>query len=185
MANAGGSDCFADPDDYYAILSIPPYTASEEVIREAYIRQSLRWHPDRNPDDPSAVERFQMIAQAYYVLSDINRRNAFDKARKSNEKYATGEEKVNASTIFGSVFDELLTPEVPNPSTFWQPIGAAAGATLGFIFGNLPGAVGGYYAGGQLGKIRDRKGVSVYEAFTKLAVEKRAEILSELSAKLF
>ncbi|KAI9344226.1 DnaJ domain-containing protein [Zopfochytrium polystomum] len=181
---AAAEAAFADPEDYYAILQIAnAETATEDQIRQAYIRESLRWHPDRNPD-PRATERFQMVAQAYYVLSDKERRAAYDRARKASGKYAT-DEKVDPASVFGSVFDELLIPEVPNPVWFWQPIGGVAGTMLGFIILNIPGAVFGYYMGSKMGKVRDMKGVSVYEAFSKLTKEKKNEILSHLATKMF
>ncbi|KAJ3216705.1 hypothetical protein HDU67_009137 [Dinochytrium kinnereticum] len=145
----------------------------------------LRWHPDRN-SDPNATSKFQEVAQAYYILSDKDRRSAYDRARSANQKYSTtGDENVDPSKVFGSVFDELLVPEVPNPVWFWQPIGGAAGTVLGFIVFNIPGAVFGYWMGNKMGKVRDMKGVSVYEAFSKLGKDKKSEILSHLAKKMF
>ena len=87
--------------------------------------------------------------------------------------------------MFTNLFDDLLIPEVPNPVYFWQPIGGFAGAVLGFIFLNVPGSVAGWYFGSKSGKVRDMKGVCVYEAFMKLGRDKRAEILSNLAQKMF
>ncbi|KAJ3283395.1 hypothetical protein HDU76_008477 [Blyttiomyces sp. JEL0837] len=172
--------------DYYSVLGVQD-NATEDQIRQAYIKESLKWHPDRNPD-PNATLKFQQIAQSYYVLSDQERRESYDRARRANEKYganATGTENVDPQTMFGNVFDELLIPEVPNPVWFWQPIGGVAGTMLGFIIFNIPGAFVGYWMGNKMGKIRDMKGVSVYEAFSKLGKEKKAEILSHLAQKMF
>jgi curved DNA-binding protein CbpA len=83
------------------------------------------FHPDRNPD-PSAKVKFQEVANAYFVLSDPSRRRDYD---LSSQK--VGEEKVDALSVFTSVFDDLLIPEVQNPVWFWQPIGAFAGICLG------------------------------------------------------
>ncbi|KAJ3116873.1 hypothetical protein HDU96_008536 [Phlyctochytrium bullatum] len=168
--------------DYYQVLGVTE-TSTDDQIRQAYIKESLKWHPDRNSSD-TATARFQEVAQAYYVLSDKDRRAAYDRSRKAEQKYA-GEETVDPSQVFGSVFDELLIPEVPNPVWFWQPIGGAAGTVLGFIVFNIPGAVFGYWMGNKLGKVRDMKGVSVYEAFMKLGKERKAEILSHLAKKMF
>jgi hypothetical protein len=90
---------------------------------------------------------------------------------------------VNADQIFGSVFDELLSPEVPNPVYFWQPIGAIGGAALGFIIFNIPGCIAGYYFGSNAGRVRDMKGVSVVEAFSNLSHSKKAEILAHLAKR--
>ncbi|KAJ3152437.1 hypothetical protein HDU86_005618 [Geranomyces michiganensis] len=168
--------------DYYAILGVKQ-DAAEDAIRQAYIKQSLQYHPDRNPA-VDATKKFQEVAQAYYVLSDAGRRKAYDQARRSNKHFAEGE-PVDPSSVFGSVFDELLTPEVPNPVWFWEPVGAVAGFALGFIVLNIPGAMFGAWTGKKMGKVRDVKGVGVYEAFSKLSKDRKSEILSGLAQKMF
>ena len=85
--------------------------------------------------------------------------------------------------IFATVFDELLVPEVPNPVYFYQPLGMAAGTMMGFIILNIPGAAIGAYYGNQMGKIRDMKGMCVYDAFAKLSQERKSEILASLAKK--
>ncbi|KAJ2864705.1 DnaJ sub B member 6 [Coemansia erecta] len=63
---------------YYEILSIP-YGATPEEIKKAYRRLSLKWHPDKNPNNrDEAAERFKLIAQAYSVLSDPELRQRYD-----------------------------------------------------------------------------------------------------------
>ncbi|KAJ3300168.1 hypothetical protein HK104_003778 [Borealophlyctis nickersoniae] len=171
-----------DPNvDYYAALGVAT-DATDEQIRQGYIKESLKWHPDRNTA-PEATEKFQVVAQAYFVLSDRERRTEYDRARRSNTKY--GSPDVDPGSVFGNVFDEMLQPEVPNPIWFWQPIGGAAGFILGFIIFNIPGAIFGMYSGSKMGKVRDMKGVSVYEAFAKLGRDRKAEILSHLAQKMF
>ncbi|KAI9002392.1 DnaJ domain-containing protein [Gaertneriomyces semiglobifer] len=168
--------------DYYEVLGVKP-DANDDTIRQAYIKESLRWHPDRNTS-PEATAKFQEVAQAYFVLSDKDRRSSYNRARRDNRKFDT-DEKIDPTSVFGSVFDELLIPEVPNPMWFWEPIGGVAGFTLGFIVFNIPGALFGAWTGKKMGKVRDMKGVSVYEAFSKLGKDRKAEILSHLAAKMF
>ncbi|RKO92189.1 DnaJ domain-containing protein [Blyttiomyces helicus] len=168
--------------DYYAVLTIAA-DATDDQIRQAYIKESLKWHPDRNPA-PEATERFQEVAQAYFVLSDKDRRTAYDGARRNHQKFGL-DESVDPTSVFGNVFDDLLIPEVPNPIWFWQPIGAVAGFAMGFIIFNIPGGIFGAYSGSKMGKVRDMKGVCVYEAFSKLGKERKSEILSSLASKLF
>jgi curved DNA-binding protein CbpA len=66
--------------DYYATLGVGP-DASEEEIRRTYRRLALEWHPDRNPGNPRAEERFKEISEAYAVLMDPAKRGAYDRAR--------------------------------------------------------------------------------------------------------
>jgi len=64
--------------DYYKILEIPR-DADADVIKKAYRKQALRWHPDKNQDNKvAAEERFKDVAEAYDVLSDPQKRAVFD-----------------------------------------------------------------------------------------------------------
>ena len=63
--------------DYYEILSIPK-TASQDEIKSAYRKMALKYHPDRNPDNKEAEEKFKEAAQAYEVLSDAQKRKKYD-----------------------------------------------------------------------------------------------------------
>ncbi|KAG0254766.1 hypothetical protein BG011_005527 [Mortierella polycephala] len=187
----------SDFPDYYV-----PENATTEQIREAYKREALRTHPDRTtniggPDGERPLSKdeatvlFQRVADAYYVLSNTERRREYDTAKKSRNKDSrstwstSAPHHAEADTVFGGVFEELLKPEVENPSTFYSPIGMASGAALGFICGGLPGAVLGGYGGKTLGRIRDQKGVSVMEAFGRLEHAHKAAIIASLAAKIF
>jgi len=64
-------------EDYYEILGISR-NASEEEIKKAYRQMALRYHPDRNPGDKEAEERFKGAAEAYEVLRDPNKREIYD-----------------------------------------------------------------------------------------------------------
>lgn len=64
--------------DLYAILGVDR-SASADEIKKAYRRLARENHPDRNPDDPKAEERFKEISQAYDVLSDAEKRKAYDR----------------------------------------------------------------------------------------------------------
>ena len=66
------------PRDYYEVLAVNR-TDSEEEIKKSYRRLARQFHPDANPDDPDAEEKFKEIAQAYGVLSDPGRRADYDK----------------------------------------------------------------------------------------------------------
>lgn len=68
----------AAKSDYYDILGVTKSVSSEE-LKKAYRKQALEWHPDRHKDDKEAAERrFKEINEAYQVLSDTNKRAAYD-----------------------------------------------------------------------------------------------------------
>ena len=63
--------------DYYEILSVPR-NASEQEIKSAYRKLALKYHPDRNPGDKVAEDRFKEGAEAYGVLGDADKRKRYD-----------------------------------------------------------------------------------------------------------
>jgi len=64
--------------DYYEILSVSK-TANETEIKAAYRKLAIKHHPDKNPDDHTAEEKFKEAAEAYSVLSDAQKRAAYDR----------------------------------------------------------------------------------------------------------
>jgi len=65
-------------------------TASEIEIKKAYRKQAIRLHPDKNPDDPSAHEKFQIVGEAYQVLSNAELRKQYDLYGKEGAKPDSG-----------------------------------------------------------------------------------------------
>src|SRR5918911_127774 len=64
--------------DYYEVLAIAR-TASQQEIKSAYRKIAVRDHPDKNPGDKEAEERFKEAAEAYAVLSDSDKRARYDR----------------------------------------------------------------------------------------------------------
>ncbi|KAI1195055.1 DnaJ domain-containing protein [Nemania serpens] len=86
---------------YYDALGVKP-AATEIEIKKAYRKLAIVHHPDKNPNDPTAHEKFQTIGEAYQVLSDKDLRAAYDKYGKESAK--PGEGFVDPAEFFSSIF---------------------------------------------------------------------------------
>ena len=75
--------------DYYEALEVSRDAAAAE-LKSAYRRLALKYHPDRNPDDPEAAERFKEASEAYAVLSDAEKRERYDRFGHSGVGGAAG-----------------------------------------------------------------------------------------------
>ena len=64
--------------DYYDILGVQK-NASADEIKKAYRKVAMQYHPDRNPGDKSAEEKFKEAAEAYEVLSDADKKAQYDR----------------------------------------------------------------------------------------------------------
>jgi molecular chaperone DnaJ len=73
--------------DYYEVLGVGR-NASEEEVKRAYRRLAVKFHPDKNPDDPHAEEKFKELGEAYDVLMDSDKRAAYD--RFGHAAFASG-----------------------------------------------------------------------------------------------
>ena len=89
------------PRDYYEVLGVAA-GAAETDIKKAYRQLALQYHPDRNPGDRQAEDRFKEISEAYAVLSDPDKRAHYD--RFGTAPAAGG----GADSGFGSLFEDLF-----------------------------------------------------------------------------
>ena len=64
--------------DYYEILGVGKSAAADE-IKKAYRKVAMQYHPDRNPGDKAAEEKFKEAAEAYEVLSDADKKAQYDR----------------------------------------------------------------------------------------------------------
>lgn len=73
-------------EDYYELLDMPS-TADKQQLRAAYRRLAMRYHPDHAGDDPAAEERFKLIAEAWRVLGDDDKRADYDAWLERHHRY--------------------------------------------------------------------------------------------------
>jgi curved DNA-binding protein len=121
--------------DYYAVLGVPR-DATAEQIKKAYRRLALKHHPDKNPGDRKAEEKFKEITEAYAVLSDAEKKRQYDRFGESGFH-----ERFTREDIFRG-FD---------PSDLFREFGFGGGDIFSQLFGGLGGTFpgGGPFAGGH------------------------------------
>ncbi|HXH04089.1 MAG TPA: molecular chaperone DnaJ [Candidatus Competibacteraceae bacterium] len=95
--------------DYYEVLGLSR-NASEDEIKKAYRRLAMKYHPDRNPDDKVAEEKFKEVKEAYEVLCDGRKRAAYDQFGHAGVDAAAGAAGAGAgfSDIFSDVFGDIF-----------------------------------------------------------------------------
>ncbi|EXI75644.1 MAG TPA: molecular chaperone DnaJ [Candidatus Accumulibacter phosphatis] len=96
--------------DYYDILGVNR-DAADEDIKKSYRKLAMKYHPDRNPDNPRAEEHFKEAKEAYEILSDPDKRAAYDQYGHAGVDPQSGMGGAGAggfSDAFGGIFDEIF-----------------------------------------------------------------------------
>lgn len=140
--------------DYYEVLGVPK-NADEGEVKKAYRRIAMKFHPDRNPDDPKAEEKFKEASEAYEVLSDAEKRKAYDQFGHAgvNSQFGGGGAGPGDFGSFSDVFSDVF----------------------GDIFGSAGGGRGGRRSGPQRGSdLRYNLDMTLEEAVR--GVEKKIRI---------
>src|SRR5664279_2773501 len=114
--------------DYYEVLTVERGASGDEVKR-AYRKLAVKFHPDKNPNDPHAEEQFKELGEAYDVLIDPDKRSAYD--RFGHAAFAQGAGARGGAGGFHDPFD-----------IFKEVFGAAGGGGAGGIFEQ-------FFGGGQ------------------------------------
>jgi molecular chaperone DnaJ len=95
-------------EDYYILLGIAR-TANDDELKKAYRKMAIQYHPDRNPGDRAAEEKFKQVNEAYQVLSDPQKRAAYDQfghAGLGGQGFGGFEQGFGAS--FSDIFDNIF-----------------------------------------------------------------------------
>lgn len=129
--------------DYYEVLGLPR-TATEEEIRKEYRRLARKYHPDVNPSDKSAEEKFKEINEAYEVLSDSDKRRRYDQLgpnwKAGVSSNGPGANETSADT--GGFRDIFGRGDASGFSDFFESLfGGSRGARAGGNFGMRGGDI--------------------------------------------
>ena len=123
--------------DYYQILNVDK-TASEEDIKKSYKKLALQYHPDKNPGNDEACEKFKEVSEAYSVLSNKDKRAQYDMMGTVDESFG-GEDPF---FVFNNIFQQHMNN--------FMNMKYEDNINLGNIFGNMTGMPQGAFPFGNI-----------------------------------
>ena len=127
-------------DDYYSVLGIDRRASLDET-KKAFRKKAMKYHPDRNKDNPRAEEKFKKVNEAYAVLSDEKKRSQYDRFGKDGFHQRFSQEDIFRDFNFDEVF-----------------------SNCGFSGGGFPDLESAF-PGQRFGRSRARKGADIRQEF--------------------
>jgi molecular chaperone DnaJ len=124
-------------DDYYDLLGVAR-DADDAALKSAFRKKAVQWHPDKNPGDAGAEAKFKEINEAYGVLSDAQKRAAYDRYGKAGLNGGMGGGgggfSGDPADIFGDVFGDIFGEVFGGGRRQQQRSGPARGADLRYDY---------------------------------------------------
>ncbi|NIQ98132.1 MAG: J domain-containing protein [Desulfuromonadales bacterium] len=117
--------------DYYQVLGLDK-NAGEDEIKKAYRKLALKYHPDKNPGDSKAEERFKEITEAYAVLSDPEKKRQYDQFGDADFQQRYSQEDIFRGFDVGDIFREFGFGTEDIFGTIFGGQGRAGGSPFGF-----------------------------------------------------
>ena len=112
--------------DFYAILGVDK-TANQGQIKQAYRKKAIKFHPDKNPGNEEAAEKFKELSTAYSILSDPNKKRQYDLHGEDGSVEELGSLNVEELGTMGRLFGALITKAgIPLPTEITTKVLSAA-----------------------------------------------------------
>lgn len=116
-------------NDYYSVLGISK-NATQEEIKKAYRNLAFKYHPDRNPDNKEAEEKFKKISEAYDVLGDEKKRAEYDRFGSAGSSY-NSENSYYQNNYQNYYQQQSYSNPFGSEDSFWQWFNSSAGQNSG------------------------------------------------------
>ena len=153
-----------DYKDYYRLLGVSK-TASQTEIKKAYRKLAVKYHPDKNPGDKAAEDKFKEISEAYNVLNNVDKRKKYDElganwqqfSQNGNGGYSynqSGHPSSGGDAFAGQGWDDLFGGRSGHFSDFFEQFFGAGSSGFGARHAGRPG-----------GDLRTDLTISLFEAY--------------------
>lgn len=113
-------------NDYYSVLGISK-NATQEEIKKAYRNLAFKYHPDRNPDNKDAEEKFKKISEAYDVLGDEKKRADYDRFGSAGSSYGSQNYSYQHNGYQNYYQQQSYSDPFGSEDSFWQWFNGSAG----------------------------------------------------------